>query len=353
MRVLVGSLASAALLAACATAPAPLADVARPVPAVRETAPVDTAGDAADDPAIWVAPEAAQSLVIATQKQGGLYVFDLSGAIVQTIPGGRPNNVDLRADFPWSDGAGPIVAASDRTDNAIPIWRFDAAARRLRETPIARVPTPFAEVYGFCLGRHGADTIAVVTSKIGQVAIWTLAPDAQGGVAARPRALFDLSPIGVRGIAEGCVVDDAAGVLYVAQELVGIWRVPLDEPTGRTLIDRVGAGRLVADVEGLTLYVQPDGGGYLIASVQGANRFAVYDRAGANAYRGSFEVTASRDGAADAVSGTDGIDIVSAPLGPDFPQGLLVVQDDENTAPAALQNFKYVSWADIAAALGL
>jgi 3-phytase len=79
----------------------------------------------------------------------------------------------------------------------------------------------------------------------------------------------------------------------------------------------------------------------------------VYDRAGENTYRGAFSITASADGRADAVSGTDGIAASSAPLGPDFPHGVFVAQDDENTDPAALQNFKYVSWADVEAALGL
>jgi 3-phytase len=160
----------------------------------------------------------------------------------------------------------------------------------------------------------------------------------------------------VGSIAEGCVFDDAAGVYYLAQELVGIWRVDADEPegAGRRLIDRVGAGgNLVADVEGLSLWAPESGGGYLVASVQGASRFAVYDRDGANAYRGAVRIGASLDGRADAVQGTDGIDITSAPLGPDFPQGLLVVQDDRNTNPRDLQNFKYVSWAEVAAALAL
>jgi myo-inositol-hexaphosphate 3-phosphohydrolase len=51
--------------------------------------------------------------------------------------------------------------------------------------------------------------------------------------------------------------------------------------------------------------------------------------------------------------GTDGIDVVSAPLGAAYARGLFVAQDDENTSPAALQNFKYVVWADIATQLGL
>jgi 3-phytase len=98
-------------LAACATQNV---ELGANVPALRETAAVNMTGDAADDPAIWVAPNAADSVMIGTQKEGALYVFDLSGAVVQEVPGGLPNNVDLRDGFVFNDGTGVLVGASDR-----------------------------------------------------------------------------------------------------------------------------------------------------------------------------------------------------------------------------------------------
>lgn len=339
-------------LAACSPAPqTQTAPETQSVPALRETAPVMAEDDAADDPAIWVAADPAQSLIIGTQKQGGLYVFDLSGAIVQEVPGGRPNNADLRDGFAWAEGASPILGASDRSDNSIVLWRLDAENRRIEDAPRARIQTGMAEVYGFCLGRMDEDYVAIATDRdSGDIGVWRITTDAEGGLAGERIATYS-----VGSIAEGCVVDDEAGVYYLAQELEGIWRVPLNDATGasRQLIDTVGGeGNLVDDVEGLTLWRDANGGGYLIASVQGESRFAVYNR-GDNAYRGSFAIGASSDGSADAVQGTDGIDVVSASLGPDLPQGLFVAQDDENTDPAQMQNFKYVSWAEITALLGL
>ncbi len=321
------------------------------VPAAVETAPVNEPDDAADDPAIWVAPDPTQSVVIATQKQGGLYVFDLAGAIVQELPGGEPNNVDLRDGFGWPEGASPLVGASDRTDNALVFWRFDPATRQLDPQPRARIATGFTEIYGFCIGRMGDSYVAIATDKdSGEVGVWRLSLSPEGVIGGERIVTYTLG-----SIAEGCVVDDEAGVYYVAQELEGIWRATLDDADGseRRAVGEVGDGQLVGDVEGLTIWRGGDGGGYLIASVQGASRFAVYDRGGENAYRGSFRIGASADGSADAVQGTDGIDVVSAPLGAAFPQGLFVAQDDENTDPAELQNFKYVSWAEIATALAL
>jgi 3-phytase len=337
----------ACTLSACAAARHPNA---ANIAAVRETAPVSATGDAADDPAIWVAPEANQSLVIATQKQGGLYVFDLAGAIVQEVPGGRPNNVDLRPGFAWAEGPAPIVGASDRTDNSIALWRFDPETRQLEAQPRARIPTGFVEVYGFCLGRMGEDFVAIASDKGGEIGAWRLRADGQGAIAAERFVTFSLG-----SITEGCVVDDETGDYYLGDELNGIWRVALSDAggAGRRLIDTAGAGgHLTADVEGLSLWLGEGGAGYLVASAQGGSAFVVYDRV-TNEFLGDFRIAASLDGAADAVSGTDGIDIVSAPLGPDFPRGLMVAQDDENTDPAALQNFKYVSWADVEAALGL
>jgi len=55
----------------------------------------------------------------------------------------------------------------------------------------------------------------------------------------------------------------------------------------------------------------------------------------------------------DGTSETDGLDVTSAPLGAAYPAGLFVAQDGLNTDPDERQNFKLVSWADIAAAMKL
>ena len=90
----------------------------------------------------------------------------------------------------------------------------------------------------------------------------------------------------------------------------------------------------------------------LVASVQEADRFVVYDRLPPHAPRGIFSVVKSSDGAIDAVSHTDGLDVVSAAL-PGYPGGLLVVQDDGNPQSGVDQNFKLVDWSDIVNALDL
>lgn len=94
------------------------------------------------------------------------------------------------------------------------------------------------------------------------------------------------------------------------------------------------AGHLSVDVEGVTL-VDTGSGGYLIASAQNIEApklsyFTVYDRI-TNDYLGSFRIM--RGGGADGCQRTDGVMAYAGDLGPSYPQGVVVCQDNGNTAP--------------------
>ena len=90
---------------------------------------------------------------------------------------------------------------------------------------------------------------------------------------------------------------------------------------------------LKADLEGLEIWASPDGKGFLVLSNQGADNYAVYRREAPHAFVGKFHVVANEKLGIDGASETDGLDVVSAPLGPDYPAGLLVVQDGRNLMP--------------------
>lgn len=315
-------------------------DLIPAVPALRETPPVGAplGEDAADDPAIYRNRQG-QIRVLGTNKKGGLFVYDIDGRIVEERPGGRPNNVDV---YRLTSGKS-FALTGDRADNAIAVWEINPDTGALSAAPIRRVPSGFAEVYGICAGtdRVSGASVIVATSTAGDVGVWD-------------GATFEkLGGFTLGSISEGCVLDAQTGAVYVAQEDVGIWRFAWRAPNGqgRRLIDQMRpAGSLAADVEGLTIWRQ-GGRGYLIASVQGENRFAVYDLGSEDRLRGTFRIAGA--GAVDGVTETDGIDVIAGDLGPGFRKGLLVVQDDENTDPVAAQNFKYVSWADVMRALRL
>jgi 3-phytase len=323
------------------------------VTAVRETQPVAATTDAADDPAIWVNPaDPAQSTIIGTDKRNGLVVYDLSGQIIQTINIGRLNNVDLRPGFVLAEGAEPValVGATNRTQNSLALYAVDPATRQLYDVAASPVISQVEEVYGFCMyvSPVSGDFYAFVNSAdTGEVEQYRLSA-ADGKVQAEVVRAFQFG-----SQTEGCVVDDANATLYIGEEAVGIWKLGAepDAPFEPVAVDttRERGGNITADVEGMAIYATADGGGYLIVSSQGSDEYALYERAGENAFIGLFRVV---EGAVDGTSETDGLDVSSAALGPDFPAGLLVVQDDLNLSPRAPQNFKLVDWRDVMAAFG-
>jgi 3-phytase len=305
-----------------------------------ETTPVQSPGDAADDVAVWINPaDPAASLVIGTDKRGGLESYDLKGQRVQRLagPAGTFNNVDARSGFPLGGQTVTLVGTAGRK---MSFFRINPATRQLQDVGARDFPNKWAEV-GFCLYRSGVSGhfYAFITEPDGDVTQYELFE--QGGrVDARAVRGW---PLG--GSAGGCVADDETGRLFVSEEKSGIWRYaaePDGSPLNRSQVDRVGAGHLVADVEGLALVTQPGRHGFLLASSEGDSSFAIYRRGQDHGWLGQREVV---EGATvDGCSATNGIEAVAANLGPDFPEGIFICQDGRNTTPGSSgrQNFKFV-----------
>jgi 3-phytase len=242
------------------------------------------------------------------------------------------------------------VAASNRTDKSIAFYWLDPLTRMLSRAGDP-VPTGFGDPSGLCMyaGPSG-HYVFVNNGDDGLHRQWRITAAAGKAVAEQVREI----PVGSQ--AEGCAADDETGALYIAEEDGGFFRYSAlaDGGTERREIDRVeGPNGLVADIEGLEIWAGPDGTGFIVLSNQGADNYAVYRREGNNAYVGSFHIVADADRGIDGVSETDGLDVVSGPLGARFPDGLLVVQDGRNLSPRERQNYKFVSWRDIAGALGI
>jgi 3-phytase len=309
------------------------------VSATVQTDPVRNSGDAADDPTIWVNPtDPSLSTVIGTDKKGGLAVYGLDGQEIQYLPVGRMNNVDIRADFNLGGEPTALVTAGNRTNNTLAIFRVNPSTRKLEDVSARQITT--GSVYGSCMYQSNVSgrSYYFVNSKTGAVEQWELFETSQGKVDAKRVRTFS-----VGSQTEGCVADDELGHLYIGEEAVGIWKYSA-EPTGtsaRTQVDTTGpGGNLAADVEGLTIARTGPGTGYLMASSQGDSTFVMYDRAGDNRFVKRFEIVSADP--IDKVTGTDGIDVTTANLGPRFPHGVFVTQDDKNTKPTANQNYKLV-----------
>lgn len=340
-----------------------------------------------DDPAIWVNPDdPAQSVVYATLKDGGLASFDLEGNVLQTVldaPFGdiRYNNADITYGFASPTPSGEeflqdLVVASDRANDTLAIFAIDPATGLLTDVTSPNIPESIFGIddgeqtaYGLATYTSIVDgrTYAFVTQRDGaQVAQVELIPEIGPAdellVNAQVVRTLDLPvPTGdpEDSQSEGIVVDRELGVFYVAlEEEVGILKFSAEPDGGDdfTLVQPLESDALVPDIEGLTLYYGPDETGYLIASSQGDSSFSVFTREGPNEFLGSFSVGSNGD--IDQTNESDGLDIINTPLGPDFPAGLLVVQDGANDPQNVVEdeeelennstNFKFVSVEEVA-----
>ncbi|OKH27390.1 phytase [Chroogloeocystis siderophila] len=346
-------------------------------PVVDSDAPVNSPPGDADDPAIYVHPVSALSLVIGSLKDGGLAVYDLEGKQLQTILPGEPgdvryNNVDLLYGFKLGDRYVDLAIASDRNNDTLAIFQIDPTTRQLKDITAGNIP---ASIFGIDDGEKTAYGLATYTGVSGksyvfvsqresnQVAQLELIDNGFGKVTAKTVRNLTL-PIPDSGEAdaqiEGMVADRELGYLYVGQEKVGIWKFAAEVTGGdkAVLVDAVKpeGSRLTADVEGLTIYYAGDGKGYLLASSQGDNTFAVYSREGNNEYLGNFVIGEFLG--IDGVQESDGADVVNVALGANFPKGMLVVQDgnndpaviveDEGELENASSNFKFIPWENVA-----
>ncbi|GAA2096451.1 phytase [Actinomadura alba] len=377
-----------------------------------------------DDPAIWVHPaDSRKSLVIVTAKEGGLRVYDRGSRELQSLPAteaprvdtavGRYNNVDIAYGVSLAGRKVDVAVVSDRYNDQIRFFVIDSAGTAAR-TPLTEVTAadqsflfnPDREAvdeehtaYGLSIWQPRAgETYAVVTQE-GATTIATARIVETGGKLGytdiQRRTMPGTFPLpdgttwvpceepGVLPQFEGVTVDQASGVLYAAQEDVGLWRLQLPLGSGGQpkLLDRVkdfgihdvfdseteecqpvdpnakgyGGNLLSADAEGVDIYYGPGSTGYVLVSSQGDDTFAVYERQGANHALGSFQVKGV-DGVDD-INGSDGLAVTNRPVG-DHRQGLLVTHDEPETGPDVdtdrdATNFSYVSWGSIARAMSL
>ncbi|MEV6596393.1 phytase [Actinoplanes sp. NPDC051346] len=331
---------------------------------------------------------------------------------------GRFNNVDLAYGVRLAGASADLAVVSDRGRDTLRTYRINPAAAAARQAPLTDVTDPAAPLvfssspeevadqttaYGLATWRDPASgqQYALVSRRhTTQISLVRLITTPAGTVTYAVERRLSLpssfrlpdgstwTPCADPGElpqVEGMVVDAQTGVLYAGQEDVGIWRLPASLTGTPVLLDKVrefgvpatydpdteecevsgpdpGAGgkHISADVEGLTIYYRRNGRGYLLASSQGDNTFVVYQRSGANPYVTNFRVGPDSDGP-DGSEQCDGAMVLNVPLGSDFDEGLLVVQDGVNTPDVqdpegevrTNTNFKFVEWEDVADESGL
>jgi 3-phytase len=247
--------------------------------------------------------------------------------------------VDLRYGFELKGRSFDIAAASNRTNKSISLFAIEPDSGKV--SFMNDIATDLNDVYGLCMYQAGDQYYVFINDTDGRFQQYQLQVQ-QDKISGKLVREFK-----VASQPEGCVADDINGQLYFGEEAHGIWQVAA-QPTKSApqLIAAINAD-FVADVEGMSIY-HLNNQRFLVASSQGNNSYGVFALDDNNRYLGSFQIAMNLAKKVDGASETDGLDIVSVPLGSEFPQGLLVVQDGHNVMPSDKQNFKLLSGTKLA-----
>jgi len=291
----------------------------------------------ADDPAIWIHPtQPERSLLFLSDKDQGIFVFDLQGNQLQHVDFGTSlNNIDVRTKVQLGTETMDLVAGNLRGAGKLAILRIDGDAGRL--TVLSDQNSTGNDIssdsYGFTLYRRPIDGALFVFDKSkssAPIRQWRVSAEGSAVQTVLVREIDDVA----MGVAEGFVADDELGYVYFAEETYGVHKYhadPEDPIQTRLAVFAMDDGS-ESDREGLALYARPDGTGWLVLSSQGNSTFMVYERQGTNALRRVFR--------AEGATGSDGLDVTAAAV-PGFPLGFAVIHDDPGS------RYLVYDWADI------
>jgi 3-phytase len=347
---------SSVSLALLLTAAACVPQTAATKEAVRPTLVTQEVSGDSDDPAIWIHPtDPAKSLILGTDKGGGLYTFDLSGKILpdRTKTGlARPNNVDIEQG---------VILDGQRLDVAIVTERDGGRVRMYRLPQVAEIDGGGFAVFagdsnkwrkpmGVGLYHRPSDgaLFAIVSRKTGPADgyLWQyrITGNGNGGVRFEKVRQFGAFS-GGKGEIEAIAVDDESGYVYYSDEWGGVrkYAADPDAPDANKPLAVLGATGFKEDREGISIYKTGPRTGYILVSDQQANIFRVYPREGtATGPHDQPEIAVIPVSTLE----SDGSEVTSTPLGPSFPRGLFVAMSEGKV-------FQLYRWEDLASRLNV
>ncbi len=316
-----------------------------------------------DDPAIWVHPtDPSKSLILGTNKvrapEGGLWVYGLDGKTKQVIKNlDRPNNVDVAHGLPLGGKRVDIAVVTERLKQRLLVYGIDAATGELADigsgggiAVFAGEQGEAAAPMGVALYRRPKDgaIFAIVGRKTGPAKgyLWQYRLTDDGAGKVKGEKVREFGHFSGSGEIEAIGVDHELGYVYFADEGFGIrkWHADPDHPQAGTELAVLGREGFRGDREGIAVYARKDGTGYIVCAdqLEGSSEFRIYRREGApgNPHDHSEVLKVVRGGA----DSTDGLEVLSTPLGSRFPNGLLVAMN------SASKNFLLFDWRDVAGA---
>jgi 3-phytase len=303
----------------------------------------------ADGVAIWYNKQnPSRSTVIGSQPKKGLTVFSLDGQIIQQIrfPKGGSGEVDVRHDFPLGSGKVSLVAGGKNAEKGIFAYKVNPGNGTLVDLMENTQVLTNIEPHGSCLykSRKTGAFFLFITSKEGIIEQYEMIPGKDDSV--EPKLVRTIRHNeGRNRVIEACVADDETGKLYVAQEnecTIWCYKAEPDADETHLLVDNALIKK-GDNVEGLAIVPSDNpGNGYLIASVQGSWLYRVYTKKTPHKLIGTFQLTIKENN--ETVHSHDCIEVVAAPMGKAFSEGLFVTQNANN---AEGYHFQLVSWERI------
>jgi 3-phytase len=312
------------------------------VTSVTETKPIprDSLSGTDDDPTIWINfsnPDS--SRIIGADKKGNLAVYDLSGHEMFYYKTGYVNSTDLRYGFVFHSDTIDILAVSNRNDQTVDIIKINKNGLLDIENK-TKLQSRLNEIYGLCMykSKISGKFYVFVNGFDANTEQWELFVEdnrVNGKI---------VRNIQLGSQVEGVVADDESGLLYVSEENRGIWKFsaePNDEKHKELLeiSDVEPKPNVVAHIEGLSIYKYDNDEGYLIASSQVNNGYAVFKRKSPDGYLVNFKVN-DNDGTDEA----DRRDVADISLRDIFQHGLLTIRDEKNNIGKIREarNFKFI-----------
>lgn len=328
----------------------PLRDCATPILQpkwITDMTPHDT-----DDAAIWINPvDAGKSLIVGTDKNrdGGLYVFDLKGHMLKdktVAPLQRPNNVDIEYGLHLGGRTLDIAVVTERLTHKLRVFSLPdmtAIDDGGLEMFVGENGDKERDLMGISLYKRPADgaIFAIVGRKTGPSGryLWQylLHDNGSGQLAATLVRQFGTFS-GLNEI-EAIAVDDELGYVYYSDEGIGVRKYYADPVHDNKELALFATQGFTDDHEGISIYTQPGGTGYILVSDQAANEFHIFPRQGTSddAHHHPLLKVVEL-----ATCNSDGSEVTSTPLGKSFPAGLFVAMSDNCT-------FQYYNWNDLMA----
>jgi 3-phytase len=135
---------------------------------------------------------------------------------------------------------------------------------------------------------------------------------------------------------EAIAVDNELGYVYYSDEQFGVRKYYAHPDSSSSELVLFATTGVVDDHEGISIYKNADGTGYLMLSDQQGQRFHIYTREGTGSNPHDHSLVKIVDVAA---LESDGSDVTNVNLGANFPNGLFVAMSDDKT-------FHFYRWED-------